>query len=96
MSYDPAGDLKWYKSQIQKISKDIFVSQVTHAQLPGQPPFLVLHLKALEQSAELMEELETWKQEIGLKAIFDIEQVDEDELFEYQELCQLQVGHLAN
>ena len=96
MSDDPAGDLKWYKNQIQNISKNIIVSQITRGQLPGQPPFLVLHLKALVSSAELMEQLETWKEKLGLEAYFDIEQIEEEEFIEYWSVCQAPVSLIAN
>lgn len=96
MSDDPAVDLKWCMNQIQKISENIFVSQITRGQLPGQPPFLVLHLKALDYSAELIEQLETWKENIGLEAYFDIEQVEEEELFDYQNDGQAPAGQFTN
>ncbi len=84
MSTENAWDLEWCEHQIQSISKDLYVSQITRGQVPGKPPFLVLHLKAANDTSELAGQLEKWKEKFSFEIFFDIELIEGDELFEYQ------------
>ena len=96
MTTDPALDLEWYGHQIQGISKDLFVSQITRGQVPGRPPFLILHLKAVADTVNLTILLEKWKAKNALEIFFDVEQIEEDELLEYQESHHALVGRHTN